>query len=697
MTSTPVSNLAQATYAENHLLSKTGKTWAVLLGVLFIGFHWHLVYRMARIGWSDPDWSHILAIPFISLYYIQLNRRQIMATPRRVCIWGLPLVIAGVAGYVLGIYPIRNDMAMGYSMILSLFGITLLLLGPAMLRRLCFPIAFLVFAIKVSDAIWSMVASKMQTLAAQGAVMLLETTSGLSGMHAQLRGSTIDLDYGQPGAPTAMNVAEACAGMRMLMAFLALGVALAFLFPRLWWQRLIMILLSAPIAILVNALRVAVLGWLHLIDPALAKDDFHILVGMLMLLPAAGLLMLVGWCLDKAIIIEGGRRKPPAPLPFAQDPNAIHIERDALIKGIIIGAVTVALLGISYLLLINRLSLGEVIQWLSAGASSALLAVSGALFLGCIAFAWLRIRSGNERHQLALSQGVLGGILLTAALGQHVAINSMEVALTKKPLPLRHGLALSFPDDAGDWKLLHLDPPLSKDIESELGTDEYFNRYYLNTASGLMVSDITKKTEKTKLGEQLVGWDGVDEPGLLARVHIAYYTGMLDTVPHVPDRCWIAGGALPLSREVKTLNLSRPDYRPDPDHKGLVLADSNGFGQTKQVRLPSDKIDAVIFSSIDPNDNVKTAAYFFLASGKALASNNDVRFSFNLKDRYSYYCKVEVMFPGVTDPKQVAALSEDLFSDLLPEVMACLPDWTEVQAGKYPKKVGKPSQKEAGE
>ena len=105
----------------------------------------------------------------------------------------------------------------------------LLLLGPAMMRILWFPIAFMVFAIKVSDAIWSIIASKLQSIAAQGAVMLLELTSGLTGVHATLRGSTIDLDYGQLNPPTPMGVAEACAGMRMLMAFLALGVALAFL------------------------------------------------------------------------------------------------------------------------------------------------------------------------------------------------------------------------------------------------------------------------------------------------------------------------------------------------------------------------------------------------------------------------------------------------------------------------------------
>lgn len=684
MTSTPVSNLAQANTPEV-LLSKTGKLWLAILGVLFTGFHWHMIQYSFRTALRDQDWSHILIIPFISLYYIHLNRKQIMATPRRVCIWGLPLIVLGMVGYVLGIYPIRNGMAMGYSMILTLFGIALLLLGPTMLRRLWFPILFLVFAVKVSDAIWSIVASKMQTIAAYGAVILLDLTSGISGMHAELRGSTIDLDYFFNGQHMIepMNVAEACAGMRMLMAFLALGVALAFLFSRLWWQRAAMIVLAAPIAILVNAVRVAVLGWLHLIDKELAHGDFHIFVGMLMLLPAAGLLMLVGWCLDKVVIVEGDRKAPPPPLPFDRDPAQLHLQRGQMIKGALTGAGVVVFLGLGYILYINRQTGGDVIQWLSAGLSTGLLLVSGVLFLLGLTASWWLIQRGERTGQVTLCQSIIGGLLLAATLGQHAAISSMEIALSKKPLPLRHGIALSFPEQAGDWVLLHQDPRLSKDVEGELGTKQYFNRWYLNTAE-VDRDTVTLETKPTKLGDMLSGWNGIDGPGQIAKVHVTYYTGMLDAVPHVPDKCWVVAGSQVRYRDVHMLKLAREDYRPDPDHDGLLLAESTGFKET--VRLPGDKIETVVFSASNPKGNVNTALYFFLANGNAVASNHNVRFSFNLKDRYSYYCKVEVMFPGVNDPDQVAKYAEGLITDLLPEIMAALPDWTEVRAGTYPDK-----------
>ena len=682
MTSTPVPNLAQA-QGPATFISKTGKLWIAVIGLLVVTFHWHLIRKMVLFAMDDPNWSHILIIPFISIYYIHLNRQKLMATPRRVCLWGLPFIMLGLGGYVLGIYPIRNDMAMGYSMILTIFGICLLLLGPAMMRILWFPVVFLVFAIKISPAIWAVVAGKMQVFAAKGSFYILDLTSSFTGVYATLRGSTIDLDYGQLNPPTPMNVAEACGGMRMLMAFLALGVALAFLFPRKWWQRALMVSLTVPIAIFVNALRVAVLGWLHLIDPALAHGDFHIFVGMLMLIPAAGLLMLVGWCLDQMLIVEGKKPKGPAPLPFVEDPKELHLDTARLTRGVVIGAVIMAMFGASYVLVINNLAGGEVIAWLSIGLSKALLVLTGLLVAAALIVAWRSIKRGNQADQVALSQGVIGGLLLIAILGQTTVINATGVALNKLPLPLRHGIALSFPDQAGDWELLHLEPKLNESVEDELGTQEYFTRYYVNNAAGVFASNIEVTTLDDEPGGRLVGWNGLNAPGEMAKVHVAYYTGMLDTVPHVPDKCWLAAGSEMVFRDVRKLKLSRSDYAPDPDHPGMVLTESTAFQEP--VRLPSDEIEAVIFSGRDKNTGrTMTALYFFIANGQVMASNHEVRFSFNMKDRYSYYCKVEVMFPGLIEPDQVQQHASELLSDLLPEVMACLPDWTQVQSGDYP-------------
>ena len=62
MTSTSVSNLAQHP-GRAIFISKTGKLWAVIIGLLMIGFHWHFVRYTFRLGLQDADWSHVLIIP----------------------------------------------------------------------------------------------------------------------------------------------------------------------------------------------------------------------------------------------------------------------------------------------------------------------------------------------------------------------------------------------------------------------------------------------------------------------------------------------------------------------------------------------------------------------------------------------------------------------------------------------------------
>lgn len=683
MTSTPVTNLAQAQNPPV-LLSKTGKVLLAVLALLMVGLHWHFLRYTFRLGISDSDWSHVLIIPLISIYYIHMHRQRLMATPRRIAPIGMLFVYFGIGGYIIGSLLLTNAMAMGYSMILTIFGLTLLLLGPAMMKVLWFPIAFLVFMVRVSEAIWSIIASKMQAIAAEGAAVLINMVSALTDMSAVLKGSQIILQYTSNGeyleAP--MNVAEACAGMRMLMAFLALGVALAFLFPRQWWQKLIMVALAAPIAIFVNVLRVAILGWLHLIDPELAHGDFHLLVGMFMLIPAAALLMLVGWCLDKAVIHEGKAKQPPAPLPFDEDPQRVVLPSQPLLKGVAAGVgLFIVLAGAEIVLLryaLPAMGFSSIFTGrfnLQSGGAQL------ALHAGVAVVAWLGFRAVLSRAGRLPAFGAAAGMLAAAVAGQAGVIQYTGVYLSKLDVPLRHTFTLEFPKLAGDWELLHHDPPLPKDVASELGTKQYFNRYYVNNGDGLYADEI--EVVEGKRGEY-AGGKGQIEPGQLAKVHIAYYTGMLDAVPHVPDKCWVVAGSKMVYRKPHTLDLYRLDYKPDPEHGGLVLAESEGFD--KAVRLPGDTFDAIIFSGADIDGNVTSALYFFLANGQAIASNHEVRFSFSLNDRYSYYCKVEVMFPGVNDPERIEALAEDLLSDLMPEIMACLPDWTEVKAGTYPKK-----------
>ena len=217
---------------------------------------------------------------------------------------GILLLLLGIVGYILGIYPIRNDMAKGYSMILALGGLVWFLCGAKVAKIAWFSVFYMVFAIKLSDRIWEVVAFKLQGIAAAASGVTINLLGLPAGLEAEVVGHTIQLWHHGEQLGNGLNVEEACSGLRMLMTFIALGFAVAYLADRPWWARLTMVVMTVPIAIAVNVGRVSTLGLLYPLNPKLAQGEAHIFIGLLMLLPALGLFMLLGWILNRLVIPE---------------------------------------------------------------------------------------------------------------------------------------------------------------------------------------------------------------------------------------------------------------------------------------------------------------------------------------------------------------------------------------------------------
>ena len=105
-----------------------------------------------------------------------------------------------------------------------------------------------------------------------------------------------------------LNIAEACSGMRMLMAFLALGVVMAYTGLQRAWQRVLLVVLAVPNAIFGNILRVVTLGLLSLLDTGFAAGDFHSFVGLVWLVPAFFIYLGLMWIIRKLVVDEDGAK-----------------------------------------------------------------------------------------------------------------------------------------------------------------------------------------------------------------------------------------------------------------------------------------------------------------------------------------------------------------------------------------------------
>jgi exosortase len=142
----------------------------------------------------------------------------------------------------------------------------------------------------------------MRIWAASAASGLLSLVKDLD---ARASGVVIDVFYKGEHIKPALDVAEACSGMRLLMAFVALGVAMANLLKRPIWQRLVLLVSTIPIAILCNIIRVTVTGFIHvLIDPKYAQGVYHDLLGISMLFLAFGFYGALAWFMSNVVVEE---------------------------------------------------------------------------------------------------------------------------------------------------------------------------------------------------------------------------------------------------------------------------------------------------------------------------------------------------------------------------------------------------------
>jgi exosortase len=143
----------------------------------------------------------------------------------------------------------------------------------------------------------------MRRWAATTASALLDATTKMS---FEARGVVICIfDSVQQEWKPALDVADACSGMRLLLAFLALGVAMAYLHYRPLWQRLILLASTIPTAIFCNIVRVTATGFIYiLVDPKYTQGIYHDLLGMAMLPLAFGLYGLLAWFMASLFVEE---------------------------------------------------------------------------------------------------------------------------------------------------------------------------------------------------------------------------------------------------------------------------------------------------------------------------------------------------------------------------------------------------------
>lgn len=276
---------------------------AILAALLCFLFRREL-REVVHLWLTDPSWSHGFLIPLFSLYFINQRRREILgleyardpliellrsgrpaplaAGQTRPNYLGLLLLFGILAFYVFNVVsPAGYAYLRPLSAIAAIGAVVLFLGGWRLVRHTWLPIVFLVFAVPLPRRYYVSMTMPMRQIAASVATALLNL---LDGVDATASGVVIDIVYKGHRLEPPLDVAEACSGMRLMMAFVALGVAMTYLHYRPMWQRAVLLLSTAPIAILCNVIRVTVTGFIYVLaEPRYTQGIYHDMLGLAML------------------------------------------------------------------------------------------------------------------------------------------------------------------------------------------------------------------------------------------------------------------------------------------------------------------------------------------------------------------------------------------------------------------------------
>jgi len=291
------------TISTGQLLLAGGVLLVVLVAVYFKFFQTQVRWALVE----PADWGHTLLVPAISGYFVWLRREELLAEPFKANWLGFPIVLLGIAAYVASAFGpswfVVHHNAQGVSLGITLFGLILQICGWRATKLLLFPLCyFVVFGQSISDRLLQLITERMQDWSAIGSFYAL----ALIGIDVDRSGNVISIYVN--GEPRQLNVAEACSGMRMLVAFLALGVAIAYTGLTRNWQRALLIAAGFPVALGVNVLRVFTLGILSLYDANFAAGDFHSFIGLVWLVPALLFYLGIMWFLSNLFVDEKQER-----------------------------------------------------------------------------------------------------------------------------------------------------------------------------------------------------------------------------------------------------------------------------------------------------------------------------------------------------------------------------------------------------
>lgn len=238
-------------------------------------------YRsMVQIWLVSDTYLHGFIILPVSIYLVYRKWPQIKSIPRNQYFWGVIwLLAASITWFAADVFGIQSGKHFAAVAIIPAAVTTIM--GVPFAMAIAFPLAFLFFSVPFGEFL----VPGLQDVTATFGIGLLR----LTGIPAYIDGLFISIPAGD------FVVAEACSGIRYLLATIALGTLYAYLNYRKTYKRLIFIGFSFVLPIFANGIRAyLIIAIAHYSDMKYAVGVDHLIYGWIFFGVVIGLMFFIG-------------------------------------------------------------------------------------------------------------------------------------------------------------------------------------------------------------------------------------------------------------------------------------------------------------------------------------------------------------------------------------------------------------------
>lgn len=239
--------------------------------------HWWSEYNQ-----PESYYAHAPIIPFLVALMFWHRRDALKAVPKKPCYGALALLVPSVA---LLVWVTKEDMPAveGFGFLLALWSSVWLVLGTRFVRAAIFPLAFITFMAPLPGPLLNDATFSIQQLSTHGAVQTLR----LLLFQPILDGNVITLEN------YTVFVDVPCSGFKLLLSLLTCSAALAYLLDGSPLKRFGLFLVSLPLSLAVNIVRLTLLCIVGDCFGAHAGHVFHDWDGLLTLMAGVTVLFFV--------------------------------------------------------------------------------------------------------------------------------------------------------------------------------------------------------------------------------------------------------------------------------------------------------------------------------------------------------------------------------------------------------------------